>query len=192
VPYNEKCLQYLRSRQANNKMRREDSLEHMEAGQHTSTSEDTDDSDKESGVTQIEVRTTTTTTTMTKFAAGSSNNKIAAVEAAALRAKVEQPTARSKESLAVVGGGAPEATYLRMDRAGKATREDQGGPPPEAVKEAVEMGEADSTSDITEEEDDGRNFERPEEIDASTERYFEVTGCDMRRFSRRIVVQLYG
>jgi len=113
-------------------------MEDLEDENRTSTSEDTE-SDKESGVTQIEVRTMTTTTTtstmMTTLAPGGGGGGIS---------KVAKAT--------------PEATYLRMD----------GKSGSEAVLEA---GDGDNRSDITVEEERRGGRERPEEIDASTERY---------------------
>jgi hypothetical protein len=162
VPYNEKCLQYLRSRQgggghnschsnsnSSKKQLKENSLEQLDRAEASSTSEETD-SDKESGVTQIEVRTTTTTTTRTTTTFGNgtvSSNKLA------MRRGVSAEPERKQE------GGVAEATYLRMD-----------GKIREAMTEAG--GEGDNGSDITVEEDkEGRRGgERPEEIDASTER----------------------
>ncbi len=128
-------------------------MEQLDRAEASSTSEETD-SDKESGVTQIEVRTTTMTTTTTKTmttfgngAVGIGSNKMA------MRRGVSAEPEMKPE------GGVTEATYLRMD-----------GKIREAIAEAG--GEGDNGSDITVEEDkEGRRGgERPEEIDASTER----------------------
>ncbi len=127
-------------------------MEQLDRAEASSTSEETD-SDKESGVTQIEVRTTTTTTTRTTTTFG--NGAVVGSSKMAMRRGVSAEPERKQE------GGATEATYLRMDGGGKIR---------EAIAEAG--GEGDNGSDITvEEEEKGRRGgERPEEIDASTER----------------------
>ncbi len=126
-------------------------MEQLDRAEASSTSEETD-SDKESGVTQIEVRTTTTTTT-TKTKTTFGNGAVVGSSKMAMRRGVSAEPERKPE------GGATEATYLRMD-----------GKIREAIAEVG--GEGDNGSDITvEEEEKGRRGgERPEEIDASTER----------------------
>ena len=109
----------------------------------SSTSEETE-SDKESGVTQIEVRTTTTTTTMTTF----SGNKMAAPGGAAAAAAEITATMLRRAN----GSEVEDDTYLRMDRPRETRMEE------------------DTTSDITVEDEKEEEGERPTEIDASTER----------------------